>query len=251
MKVRGHCFVWYQQVARWVTAGTRTPEELSTILKNHIDTVAKHFAGKVYAWDVVNEAFMDDGSMRHTMWYDRPGIGLATNGTGYIEQAFRWAHASDRRAKLYYNDYSCETINPKSDGIYAMLQDFKKRRVPVDGVGFQMHIGLWANNPATLESIKKNFQRFADLGLDIQITEMDVSLSDNKPETLAQEAELYRAITDICVHQRRVKAIQIWGFTDKHSWISQFNRSRGWALPFDDKYQAKPAYAAILEALKR
>jgi endo-1,4-beta-xylanase len=249
MKVRGHCFVWHNQVARWVTTSNFTPEQLSTTLHSHIDTVAKHFKGKVYAWDVVNEAFNDDGSLRHTVWYDRPGIGMATQNTAYIEQAFRWAHEADRRAKLYYNDYSDETINRKSDGIYAMLKDFKKRRVPVDGVGFQMHVDLRANNPTTLESIKKNFQRFADLGLDIQITELDISLSDNTPESLTKEADLYRAITQICLDQRRCKAIQIWGFTDKHSWISQFNRNRGWALLFDDKYMPKPAYTAVLEAL--
>ena len=251
MKVRGHCFVWHNQVSRWVTTGTHTPEDLAKTLQSHIDTVAKHFAGKVYAWDVVNEAFNGDGTLRHTVWFDRPGIGFADKGTAYIEQSFRWARSSDRRAKLYYNDFSTEGINPKSDAIYAMAQDFKKRRVPIDGIGFQMHIDLRTNNPTTLDSIKQNFHRFAALGLDIQITEMDVSLSDNTPESLAKEADLYRAIVDICTSERRCTAIQTWGFTDKHSWISQFNRSRGWALLFDDQYKAKPAYTSILEALER
>ncbi len=251
MKARGHCFVWHSQVGDWVTSTSHTPDELSKVLDSHIQTVASRYAGKVYAWDVVNEAFEEDGSLRHTVWYDEPGIGLAENGTAYIEQSFRWARQYDPSTALYYNDYSCDTINPKSDAVYEMVKDFKTRNVPIDGVGFQMHLHLDSNNPATLESIKQNLQRFADLDIDVQITEMDVALESPDEDSLAQQAEIYRAIFEICLGIPRVTAIQTWGFTDKHSWIPGFTKGqKGWALLLDEHYAVKPAYTRILETLQ-
>ena len=101
--------------------------------------------------------------MRSTVWYDAPGIGLAGKGPAYIEQALQWAHASNPQAKLFYNDYDTEEINKKSDAIYAMASDFKQRDVPLDGVGFQMHITLGFDDPAKLSSLTQNFQRFFSL----------------------------------------------------------------------------------------
>ena len=148
-------------------------------LQDHITTVMGHYAGKVYAWDVVNEAFNDDGTMRDTIWYDQPGIGFAGMGTQYIEQALGWAHAADPNARLFYNDYNAEPMNVKSDAIYAMAQDFKNRGVPLDGVGFQLHIDLSFDDPTTLASFTSNLQRFAALGLNLHITELDIRLSDS------------------------------------------------------------------------
>ncbi|HEY3838546.1 MAG TPA: endo-1,4-beta-xylanase, partial [Bryobacteraceae bacterium] len=112
MAVRGHTLVWHNQVAPWVKNGNFTPEQLAGILEEHIQTVVGHFAGKVYAWDVVNEAFNTDGSLRKTVWSDVPG---------YIEKAFQWAHAADPKALLFYNDYSAEVENRKSDAIFLMI----------------------------------------------------------------------------------------------------------------------------------
>src|ERR1700722_10922391 len=172
MVVRGHTLVWHNQVAKWVSAGGYTSDQLAKILQAHIGTVMKHYASKVYAWDVVNEAFNDDGTMRHTMWYDQPGIG-AGEGTKYIEQAFRWAREADPAAKLFYNDYDAEVINKKSDAIYEMAKDFKKRGVPLDGIGLQAHVSLKFDDPAKLVSFAKNMERFAKLGLEIHLTEID------------------------------------------------------------------------------
>jgi GH35 family endo-1,4-beta-xylanase len=156
MLVRGHCFVWHQQVPDWLTTGvsnhTYDSAALSNILQNHISTIARHFADKVWAWDVVNEAFNDDGTLRDTIWYDAPGIGFAGRGTSYIEQAFRWAHTADPQAKLFYNGYDAETVNDKSNAIYAMAKDFQAGGVPLDGIGFQMHGHLSFNDPNTLNS---------------------------------------------------------------------------------------------------
>jgi endo-1,4-beta-xylanase len=249
MVVRGHTLVWHNQVPSWVTSGSYTSPQLSTILQNHITTVMSHYAGKVYAWDVVNEAFNDDGTMRDTIWYDQPGIGFAGMGVKYLEQALNWAHAADPNAKLFYNDYNAEPLDAKSDAIYAMAQDFKARGVPLDGIGFQLHIDLTFDNPSTLASLTSNLQRFGALGLDLHITELDIRLQDSRAASLNAQAKLYGEIAAICVQQPACKVFQTWGFTDQHSWIPDFFPGWGWALPFDANYQKKPAYNSIKSAL--
>jgi endo-1,4-beta-xylanase len=249
MVVRGHTLVWHNQVPSWVSSGNYAAPQLSTILQNHINAVMGHYAGQVYAWDVVNEAFNDDGTMRDTIWYDQPGIGFAGMGTKYIEQVLTWAHAADPNAKLFYNDYNAEPLDAKSDAIYAMVQDFKTRGVPLDGIGFQLHIDLTFDNPATLASLTGNLQRFAALGLDLHITELDIRLQDSSAASLAAQAKLYGEIAAICVQQPSCKVFQTWGFTDKYSWIPSFFQGWGWALPFDANYQKKPAYTSIKNAL--
>ena len=250
MLVRGHTLVWHNQIADWVKKGGYTAPQLGAILQGHIQTVMTHYATKVYAWDVVNEAFNDDGTMRSTVWYDKPGIG-AGEGTKYIEQAFRWAHAADPNAKLFYNDYDSEDINKKSDAIYAMAKDFKARGVPLDGVGFQAHVSLKFDDPAKLASFAKNLERFAKLGLELHITELDVRLDDSSAASLSAQAHLYGEITTLCVQQPACKLLQTWGFTDKHSWIPGFYKGQGWALLWDPNYQKKPAYAAVHDALAK
>jgi len=248
MVVRGHTLVWHRQVPQWVDKGGFSATQLADILHSHIQTVMTHYASKVYAWDVVNEAFEDDGTMRHTIWYDQPGIGAGA-GTRYIEQALRWARETDAGAKLFYNDYDAEEMNKKSDAIYAMAKGFKARGVPLDGVGFQAHVSLKFDDPAKLKSFAKNLERFAKLGLELHITELDVRLDDSSPATLAAQAKLYGEITTLCVQQPACKGLQTWGFTDKHSWIPSFYKGQGWALLWDDEYERKPAYAAVHDAM--
>lgn len=255
MLVRGHCLVWHQQIAEWVKSGISTKNYdshvLNDILQNHISTVMQHFAGKVWAWDVVNEAFNDDGSLRSTIWYDSPGIGFSGKGTAYIEQAFRWARAADPTAKLFYNDYDAEAVNSKSDAIYAMAKDFQTRGVPLDGIGFQAHLKLAFNRPETLKSFAANLKRFSDLGLEIHITELDVALDADDPSNLAAQGELYSKVTEICLQNPACRVLQTWGFTDKYSWIPSYSKGKqGWALPYDANYKPKPAYHGMLKALQ-
>jgi endo-1,4-beta-xylanase len=98
MGVRGHALVWHNQNPDWLTHGDFTPKQLSAILQDHITTVRKHLGANIYAYDVVNEALDDDGKMHSTPWYDKPGVGLAGQGTKYIEQALRWVHAASPSA---------------------------------------------------------------------------------------------------------------------------------------------------------
>lgn len=226
---------------------THTAAQLNAILQGHIATVVGHYAGKVYAWDVVNEAFNDDGTLRSTLWYDSPGIGVGP-GTAYIEQALRWAHAADPSAKLFYNDYSAEQMNAKSNAIYAMAQDFKNRGVPLDGIGFQAHIGLWFDNNA-VASFVQNMQRFSALGLEIHITELDVGLDAGDTASLNSQATLYGQIMTTCVNNSSCKWFQTWGFTDAHSWLATASPPKCCPLPFDASYAKKPAYNGLLAAL--
>ena len=243
MAVRGHTLVWHNQVAGWVRNGNYTAEQLSSILHEHITTVVGRYAGKVYAWDVVNEAFETDGSPRKTIWSGAPG---------YIEQALRWARAADPKALLFYNDFGAEVVNRKSDAIYKMAQDFKARGVPLDGIGLQMHIGL---KPPSLSSLEANIKRITELGLQVQITELDVKLPVDStgmasPESLQAQARIYHDVVAQCLANPRCTAVQTWGFTDRYSWVPGTNKGFGAALEFDANYQPKPAYTAILEALR-
>jgi len=254
MKVRGHTLVWHQQNPKWLTEGKYTSGELAEILEKHIKTVVGHYRGKIFAWDVVNEAFdeLHPGELRGTIWRDQPGIGLAANGYSYIERCFRWAHEADPQALLFYNEAEAEVVNPKSDAIYAMVRDFRQRGVPIDGVGFQMHI---ANLHADVASISANIGRFTSLGVQVHITEMDVALpvdanGNANPEDLQRQADIYRQIASACLSHRGCTAIQTWGFTDKYSWIGSHSKhTQGAALLFDQNYRAKPAYWALRNTL--
>ncbi len=250
LQVRGHTLVWHKQNPDWVTQSNFDTAQLNSILEDHIDTVVRHFGAKIFAYDVVNEAFNDDGTLRDTIWYNQPGIGFAGKGTTYISTAFEWAHAANPAAKLFYNDYGAEIVNKKSDAIYAMARDFKNRNVPIDGIGFQMHVTLKDDTPENLQSVAANLKRFADLGLEIHITELDVRLQSDDAASLDRQAKLYDEIVDACIHQPACKMIQTWGFTDKYSWIPATFPGNGWALPWDSAYQKKPAYGAMLEALQ-
>jgi endo-1,4-beta-xylanase len=250
MKVRGHCLVWDHNNPDWLANGHFTPEQLSHLLQEHIATVMKHYAGQVFAWDVVNEALDENGHFKDSLWYNQPGISLSGKDSAYVEQAFRWAYEADPRVLLFYNDNGGEGLNRKSDAIYAMVKDFKLRGVPINGVGLQMHIlKLDIDAPA----IAANIARLTAMGLQVHITELDVSLpiesnGQVSDEHLRRQAEIYRAVTHACLQNPGCTAIQTWGFTDKYSWIgSHSHGTEGGALPFDRSYNAKAAYDAMIQ----
>ena len=222
MKVRGHCLVWDHNNPDWLTQGHFTASQMAALLHDHIATVMKHYAGQVFAWDVVNEALDENGRPKDSPWYNQPGIGFAGEGTAYIEQAFRWAHEADPQALLFYNEAEGEKLNRKADAIYAMVKDFKHRGIPIDGVGLQLHI---AQMHLDSESLAKNIARLTVLGLQVHITELDVSLpvdstgNVTSQETLLRQAEVYRGVVRACLENPGCTAIQTWGFTDKYSWI--------------------------------
>lgn len=243
MKVRGHTLVWHLELPQWLTEGNFTRQQLLQILRDHIYTVVGHYRGKVFAWDVVNEGIGDNNQLRDTIW-------LKVIGPDYIDLAFRWAHEADPKARLFYNNYGGEGLGEKSDAIYNLVRGMVERGVPIHGVGLQMHVGL--NNAPPTADVAANIQRFAALGLDVHITEMDVKLQDGtgtQAERFAAQAKIYRDMLGVCLSKRNCKAFVLWGFTDKHSWIPWFTKKPDAALIFDRFYRPKPAYNALREVL--
>ena len=240
--VRGHTLVWHSQLPSWLTSGTFTPAQLRDILRRHIFEEAGHFRGRIYAWDVVNEAFNEDGTLRDTIW-------LRALGPGYIADAFRWAHQADPHAKLYYNDFNLESIGPKSDAALALVKQLQAQHVPIDGVGFQGHLSIEFPYPDTFGA---NLQRFAAAGVDVAITEADVRMVlPATPEKLATQATYFANMMRGCVAVRRCVSFTLWGFTDKYSWVPGFFAGEGAATPLDESFQPKPAYFALRDALAR
>ena len=208
------------------------------------------YRGKVAVWDVVNEAIRDDWTMipfwsrppwRDTMWHR--GI-----GDDYVDIAFRTAHAADPSAILVLNDYSVMEQNSKSDQMYAVAKGMLERGVPLHGVGLQGHLRFIGVDSC---SLAKNMQRFADLGLDIYITELDVRLPDFVPDSIAfpQQARVYENVMKSCLEQPACVAVQTWGMTDRYSWVPGSFPGFGEALPLDKNLEAKPAYYALQAAM--
>ncbi len=223
-KIRGHALLWHAQQPGW--AQSLSGSALRNAAINHVTQVATHYRGKIYAWDVVNEAFADGGSG------GRRDSNLQRTGNDWIEAAFRAARAADPGAKLCYNDYNTDGINAKSTGIYNMVRDFKSRGVPIDCVGFQSHLGT-----GIAGDYQANLQRFADLGVDVQITELDVAQGGN-------QANIYATVTRACLAVSRCTGITVWGIRDSDSWRTGDN-----PLLFDGSGNKKAAYTSVLNAL--
>src|SRR3954447_17066807 len=239
-QLRGHTLVWGSALPGWLTSRSWTRDELLEILRDHVQAVVTHFRGRVKAWDVVNEAWNWDGTWRQNFWYQ--GI-----GPEYVEDAFRWAREADPGAKLFYNDYSAERVNTKSDAIYAMVADFKSRGVPVDGVGLQAH--AWKDWVASATSLRSNLERFAALGLDIEFTEMDLKSSEltglTSDERLRQAAEIYRRYAAACQDIAACKRLTVWGVGDAASWLGPAEAP----VLLDGAYAPKPAWSAVADEL--
>ncbi|WP_433076075.1 endo-1,4-beta-xylanase [Dactylosporangium sp. CA-052675] len=226
-RMRGHALAWHQQQPSW--AQNLSGTALRNAMVNHITNVAGHYKGKIYAWDVVNEAFADGGGG------GRRDSNLQRTGNDWIEVAFRTARAADPGAKLCYNDYNTDGVNAKSTAVYNMVADFKARGVPIDCVGFQSHINSASPLPSDYQA---NLQRFADLGVDVQITELDIAGSGTA------QANSYASVVKACLAVSRCTGITVWGIRDSDSW-----RSGDTPLLFDNNGNKKAAYTSTLDAL--
>ncbi|MEU9834715.1 endo-1,4-beta-xylanase [Streptosporangium sp. NPDC048047] len=235
--VRGHTLVWHNQLPDWVAAVPA--DRLPGVMRDHITDEVTHFRNRVVHWDVVNEAFEEDGSRRQTVFQQKIG-------NGYIAEAFKAARAADPNVKLYYNDYNIEGVGPKSDAVYEMVKSFKQQGVPIDGVGMQAHLIL-GQVPATMQ---RNIQRFADLGVDVAVTELDIRMDLPRTEAKdTQQAGDYSAVVKACLAVSRCVGITVWDFSDRQSWVPSVFPGQGAALPYDENYAKKPAYHAIAAAL--
>jgi endo-1,4-beta-xylanase len=240
LAIHGHNLCWQSSNPSWLTNGNFSRDQMITILQDHIATVAGRYSGSILAWDVVNEALNGSGNLASGIWHDRLG-------PDYVALAFQFARDTDPNALLVYNDYSAEVINAKSNGIYNMVQSFQQNGIPIDGVGFQMHI---TQSGINYDSFAQNLQRFADLGLTLFVTEMDVRLQlPATDQELAAQANVYGNVLEVVLNQPACLGFETWGFTDKYSWIPGNFSGYGAALIFDANYQRKPAYYALLRDL--
>jgi endo-1,4-beta-xylanase len=247
-RVRGHNLVWHQALPDWVRDPSLTPDDLSDILRNHIFAVVGHFrdrfAGTVFAWDVVNEAFATDATLRT----DSPWVRIGPDPDSYIAKAFEWAHQADPAAELFYNDYSDEGLGTKANTVYEFVKRLKMQGVAIGGIGLQSHLGPRWRPPEA--EVAANMQRLAALGLKIHVTELDDRLT--LPVTTAEldrQAGDYRVMLGACLATPACEALFTWGISDKYSPIQ--GPMFGAPLPFDRQLMKKPSYFALLGELSR
>ena len=230
-RVRGHPLVWDQQLPAWVGESS-DPE---AVLRRHVTTLVKRYRGRVAVWDVVNEPLEDDGSLTATPF-------TKAMGERFVDAAFEAAHRADPEAKLYLNEIAAER-GGKLDALVALAERLKRRGVPIDGIGLQNHTTV--DDPPSRDALADAFERFGELGLDVEITEMDVVIRNGG--TLEQQASAYGAAAQACAAADNCKGLTVWGVTDRWSWLGADKRP----LPFDEAGRPKPALAALRDALSR
>ena len=260
--LHGHTLVWHPdyQVPAWMMTFDGDRAEWFEILKEHVTGVASHYAGRVPSWDVVNEAFEEDGSYRNSLFFRKMD-------KDYVETAFIAARAADPEADLYYNDFNLSNGGAKFTGMLAMVDDFLARDIPIDGVGFQMHIFVdWPS----IADIKNSFKAVADRGLKVKITELDIPLNnpysdaydfpDSYHTSLTGElaaaqkkryCEVVAAYIDAVPEAQR-GGLTVWGVHDSDSWLIRDlfkNNHQDWPLLFDNDYNPKPAFDGVADGL--
>jgi endo-1,4-beta-xylanase len=257
MRVRGHNLVWHKQVPAWLFKDQNGVDLLPTTeakvlvlrrLEKHVREVVAHFKGEVYAWDVVNEPIdpTEGDGFRRSRWFQLTGI-------DYIDTAFRVAHETDPEAKLYVNEY--DTTHPvKRAFLLKLVRDLRARGIPVDGVGHQMHSNLAV---PTTNDIAETVRMFSRLGIDNQITELDMSLHTGAQERslgplqplLVRQGYRYRDFFRIFRELKdQISSVTFWGIADDHTWLSNHPLKReDFPLLFDRELQAKYAYWGIID----
>jgi endo-1,4-beta-xylanase len=250
MKVRGHCLCWHNQIPPWIFKDGEAMASRELVLerlRTHITTVMTHFKGKVYAWDVVNEA-IDDGSSvyRLSQWYN-------ICGEDYIFEAFRAARAADPDAKLFYNDYTA-TDPTKRDKIYDLLAKLKEQNL-VDGMGLQGHWNIsYPSGPLIDDALNK----YKSLGLQLQITELDVSVytSNSDPQSSytndlsqRQSTAYGKYFTAFRYFKNAVTGVTFWGLADDYTWLDNFPvvGRKNYPLLFDVNLDPKAAYFEVID----
>ncbi len=214
MRVRGHTLAWHNQNPSWLLAGSWSRAEAIQILEEHIAAVVGRYRGRIADWDVVNEAVDDQGNRRTTqsVWEQRIG-------SDYIDIAFRAAHAADPNARLFYNDYNIEWPGrAKQNAVFDLVSDLIQRGVPIHGVGFQSH--FQSGGVPSEQQLRESIDRFAALGLRVQITELDIRLQLPVTEAKLQaQAEEYRRVVSVCLAHPACDTVVVWGLHDGNSWV--------------------------------
>lgn len=233
---------WHRQQPTWLQRYANQPEALQRISQDFIDGALTPFNGlDVLYVQTVNEAFEDWGGRRDSVW---SGMGVDR-----LEHTFVVQNAVAPDMPVLYNDYGAEEVNRKSDAIYAALRGLRDNGAPLQAIGFQCHLG--GQRPLNEDSVRQNFRRFRELGLDIFITELDRAICEPPTEAAygRQAAELH-TIVRLCIEEPACKALTVWGVSDGQSWIPGEFPNCGAALPLDEFYRRKPGYEAIIDAYR-
>lgn len=240
--VRCHTLVWHSQLPNWVSSGSFTEEELVGVINTHVENVAGHYKGRCYAWDVVNEAFEEDGSFRDSVFF-------RVLGDSFVKTAFDAAAAADPTAKLYYNDYNLEYNGAKTDAAVKLVTALVEQGAPIDGVGLQAH--LIVGSTPSRSALATVLNRFADLGLDVAYTELDIRHESLPPsdDALAKQGDDYVSVVGSCLDVEKCVGVTIWDYTDKYSWIPSVFPGSGAALLWDEELREKPAYTSVSSLL--
>ncbi len=242
MAVKGITLVWHEYLPAWMSNIT-DPVDFRNAMEHHITTLVGGYAGRIHVWDVVNEA-ITGSALRVTPFLQRLG-------PAYIADAFRMANAADPSALLFYNDFTIQDVNPSSDLLYQLVQDLLADGVPIHGIGFQMHVGVTNSwDPARFDSMRQNLQRFADLGLLVQIAEAEVSLGNGgtRKDELVAQRRTYHDMVRLCLAVTGC-SVNFFGFTDEYHWIPFFLFRNDDPLMFDAQYLPKPAFFGVRDAL--
>lgn len=268
MFIIGHTLVWHSQAPDWLFTDSLgndvSREVLIDRMRQHISTVMGRYKGRVKGWDVVNEAILDDGSWRKSKFYE-------IIGEDFVKLAFEFAHQADPEAELYYNDYSM-SLPGKRAGVVAMVKNLQEQGVRVDGIGMQGHLGL----DSDLEEFEKSMLAYSDLGVNVMVTELDVSVLPSPwnntgadvssgaeyekrmnpyPEALPDSVQnefnaFYKDMFRLLLrHQDKITRVTFWGVGDADSWKNNWPiRGRtDYPLLFDRNYEPKPVVEEIIE----
>jgi endo-1,4-beta-xylanase len=260
LKVRGHNLCWHEQTPKWLfrdSVGNQvTKAVLLKRLKDHITAVVNRYKGKIYAWDVVNEAIDDDSTkfLRNSLWYQ-------ICGDDFIAKAFQYAHEADPNAILFYNDYNTERPE-KRERVYRLLKQLVDAGVPINGVGIQAH---WSVYEPEAEDLVATIKKFSSLGLKVQVTELDISIypwEKNRralrpgesdaytPDLEKKQIEKYAEVFKVFRQYRDViTGVTFWNISDKHTWLDNYPVAgrKNYPLLFDQNLQPKKVYGKVVD----
>lgn len=245
-RLHGHTLVWYKGNPRWMEKFKGSKHDWEQMLKSHIQTIVGHCRGNVKSWDVVNEAFNDDGTLSENIW-------LKNIGENYIEECFRYAAEADPGAALFYNDFDLESRPLKLSAVLKFFSALRSKGVRIDGIGMQMHINI---NFPYITDINIAGMQIEEAGFAVHYSELDISLV--KSGNLWMSKHLLKSqenrIREIVAGYRKLKAaarfgITLWGLSDADSWLYDKN-DHDKPLLFDARYRVKPAYCGFLQGLQ-
>lgn len=250
MRIHGHTLVWFDGMPKWLKNYQGSNKDLERLIKSHIQTVVGHYKGKVYSWDVVNEY------LAHNNDSVRKFIIQEKLGNDYMAKCFQWAHEADPNAILIYNEYGMEWSEKKLQGIISIANDFKKRNIPISGLGVQFHLKIFNSNDTIVRVLKE----LSKTGLKIHISELDmmVNIGKNRANVYTDSLKKVQQEKYVFVFNAYCKyvpdaqkfGITFWNVSDKDTWLRPTYKMIEWPLLFDENYERKQVYQSVLISLK-